>query len=118
MNIKVDGRSLNVRKTLPEEGKEVQVQHGHFYLTKFAKQLFHHNHFLNYITTYFLAVTCPDTWHQHGSYCYKYFDDYKTFSDAATSCASEGGKITSIDSAETNKFINKDIGKKILKEIN
>eukprot|EP00058_Branchiostoma_floridae_P028106 XP_002613597.1 hypothetical protein BRAFLDRAFT_93640 [Branchiostoma floridae] len=51
------------------------------------------------------AATCPDGYMKYREVCYKAFDTYKTFSESADICRSDGGTLAMPRDAGVNAFL-------------
>ncbi|XP_035675991.1 perlucin-like [Branchiostoma floridae] len=51
------------------------------------------------------AATCPDGYMKYREVCYKAFDTYKTFSESAEICRSDGGTLAMPRDAGINAFL-------------
>mmetsp|Transcript_6959 Transcript_6959/g.9338 ORF Transcript_6959/g.9338 Transcript_6959/m.9338 type:complete len:1729 (+) Transcript_6959:360-5546(+) len=57
------------------------------------------------ISANFTIQACPDSYEEHGSYCYKAFTSEQTYEDAQSTCVEDGGSLVSIESSSQNTYV-------------
>ena len=51
------------------------------------------------------VLSCPDNWTEFNNNCYQFVSSSMYWSDADTNCLKKGGRLTSVHSAEEDKFL-------------